>query len=95
MPPGCPRIRGPIASLSGNVVTWRPDVVRAILMPVGEELAGVLLNEIGVDHADAIAIQSKLDGKVTDKIRFPTHPFGRRRSRQTYSPRNVWRVLSL
>jgi hypothetical protein len=54
---------------SRNVLSWRPYISRPLLGAVGKEFACVLLDEVGIDQADAVAVECKMDGEVTDQVR--------------------------
>ena len=51
----------------GNIATSGPDIPARLSCPVGEELAGVLLDEIGIDDTDLVVIAREMDREVADE----------------------------
>jgi hypothetical protein len=52
---------------SWHIVAWTPYFTASFLQPICEELARVLLDEIGIDYANAISIEGEMDSQVADE----------------------------
>ena len=64
--------KGPIPDRyrkSRNVLPWRPYISCPRLGTVGKEFARMLLNKIGIDQSDTVAVERKMNGEIPDQVR--------------------------